>query len=222
MKKSKCKWVIGIDEVGRGPIAGPVTVCALIIPVSGIHEFKGSTLKGSQGRTLGLGNFDSKQHSPKQREQIFAKIKKLKNSGKLDYAISSVSNKVIDKKGIVFAINLAISRALKSLDTQFGYPVTESKKNVQVLLDGGLHAPSKYKNQKTIIHGDALEPVIGLASIVAKVHRDRYMTNLAARQLSWGFDKHKGYGTREHYKAIKKHGPSSIHRVSFNLTSKSN
>ena len=85
----------------------------------------------------------------------------------------------------------------------------------EVLLDGGLRASKRFVNQKTIIRGDATVPIIGLASILAKVHRDRYMTRSGIRYLGWGFEKHKGYGTAAHYKSLKKHGLSPIHRVTF-------
>ena len=177
------KWVIGIDEVGRGPLAGPVTVCALL-------------MRASEHRKL-RGNFDSKKFSPKKRVKI---AKLLEN-----YKIASVSNKIIDKKGIVFALNLAIKRVLRD-------PIP---KLAQILLDGGLRAPKHFKNQKTIIKGDASEPIIGLASVLAKVHRDRKMVNLSIRYPSWGFEKQKGYGTRGHYALIRKHGLAPIHRRSF-------
>ena len=189
---SEMKWVVGIDEVGRGPLAGPVTVCALVIP---------------EGLTFGEGPFDSKKLSPRKREQIFKRIKELKKQGKLNYKLASVSHTVIDRKGIGYAVRKAISRALERLR------IPDPK--CHILLDGGLRAPKEYKNQRTIIKGDSLVPIIGLASIVAKVCRDQKMRNLGAKLPSWGFEKHKGYGTRAHYMAIKKHGLSPVHRRSF-------
>ena len=117
-------WVIGIDEVGRGPIAGPVTVCALAIRDRNLIE----TCRNFASRNLSL---DSKKLSPGQREKIVARLKELKKIGKLDYKISSVAHTIIDKKGIVWAVNLAISRSLTRLTVQLGYQVTKS----EVLLD---------------------------------------------------------------------------------------
>jgi ribonuclease HII len=82
-------------------------------------------------------------------------------------------------------------------------------------LDGGLYAPEEFYHQETLIKGDEREPVIALASIVAKVHRDRLMERMADQYPGYGFDMHKGYGTNEHYKALRKLGPSPLHRLSF-------
>lgn len=203
----KEKWIIGIDEVGRGPLAGPVTVCALAMRADGSQASRGpGSLTSGSGRVR-----DSKQLSAKQREAKLRELKKLRAQGKIDWRVASVSHKIIDRKGIVFATSLALTRALTRLHTSLG---ARSSK-LQILLDGGLRAPKEFKNQRTIIRGDATVPVIGLASIVAKVHRDRLMIHLGVRHPSWGFAQHKGYGTRAHYRALTKFGPSTIHRLSF-------
>lgn len=134
-------------------------------------------------------------------------MKRLRANGKVEYSVSMVSNEIIDKRGISHAINLAIKRGLKK--------VVANPKNSQILLDGRLFAPVEFKNQKTIIRGDEKETSIALASIVAKVTRDRYMVRLSKKFPKYGFGKHKGYGTRDHYKAIKKHGLTKFHRKSF-------
>ncbi len=188
------KFIIGIDEVGRGPIAGPVAVCALCLnPNFSTKDFK---------------NFrDSKKLSHIQRLKWLEKIKAEKEKGTLAYKVSLESNKVIDKKGLTFAIKKALANSLESLNIK--------PKDCLVLLDGGLKAPEKYKNQKTIIKGDEKELAIALASIVAKVHRDTLMTNLARKYPGYSLEKHKGYGTKAHYQALKKLGLSSLHRQSF-------
>ncbi len=184
------KATIGIDEVGRGPLAGPVAVCAFYckqsLPVRGIR--------------------DSKKLTRAQREMWYAKIKIWQKEGKCDFSVVMVSAKTIDTIGIAPAIRRALSKALLSvaIDT-----------NVTVLLDGGLKAPSEFKKQKTIIKGDESEPAISLASIAAKVTRDRHMTRLAKKFPEYGFDRHVGYGTAAHYSAIKKHGMCDLHRRSF-------
>lgn len=198
--------------MGRGPLAGPVTVCALAVKVD---ESQGLALKGSKGEALGFGSKlgvrDSKLLSAEQREAKLREFKKLRAGGVLDWRIVSVSHKIIDKQGIVYAVCLAISRALARLRTSLRCPTPK----LRVLLDGGLRAPKEYKNQKTIIRGDSRVPTIAAASIIAKVYRDHKMMRLAIRYPNWGFEKHKGYGTRAHYAALAKHGLSPIHRLSF-------
>ena len=185
-------YIIGIDEVGRGPIAGPVTVCAVMIP-----------------RKFAFGKNrpnDSKKLSAKKREEWFLYAKE---QPQIFYATSSVSPVVIDKIGISRATILAVERSIKKLSSAWVLDV-----QVEILLDGLLHAPAEYK-QKTIIKGDEIEPIISLASIIAKVTRDKYMTKLAKIYPKYGFENHKGYGTKKHYECIKKHGISDMHRRSF-------
>lgn len=186
------KWLIGVDEAGRGPLAGPVAVGVAAVPI----DFDWTLLPG-------VG--DSKQVPEKNRELIFRRAKDLK----INFVVCQTSASVIDKKGIVKAVSLAMEKALNKLGIN---PV-----DCVVRLDGSLRAPSIYTNQITIIGGDALEPVIGLASIMAKVTRDRYMSRLAKKsELSiYDFATHKGYGTLGHRNLIKKYGLSAIHRHSF-------
>lgn len=220
------KILIGIDEAGRGPLAGPVSVGVFAVRSKSIlKKFKGVK--------------DSKQLTEAQREEWFTKIKmaskttwsKETSDGAPHafYAVSFSSAKIIDEKGIVYAIKSAMDRALKKIERQLSNSITDSEdcgnkektisnfdfSSVKVLLDGSLKAPERYINQKTIIDGDAKEPIIALASICAKVLRDRRMKKLSFIFSEYGFDIHKGYGTKAHYMAIKKHGLSSEHRKSF-------
>lgn len=188
------KWLVGVDEAGRGPLAGPVAVGVAVVPI----DFDWAVLQG-------VG--DSKALKPKDREAIFLLAGKLREAGVLNFKTSASSHTVIDREGIVFAVNQAMSRALASLKIE---PM-----ECLVLLDGALRAPSSFKRQRTIIKGDATEKVIGLASIVAKVTRDRYMVRLATKYPAYDFDIHKGYGTKKHRDLILKHGLSDIHRQSF-------
>lgn len=196
-KREKHKYLIGIDEVGRGPLAGPVAV--------GVVKLKVESLKVNITWTQGFR--DSKKLSPKRREEWFVKIKQARSEGWLEYAVAFVAPSVIDRKGIVYAINTALARALKNIEHEI--------KCTRVLLDGGLRAPAHYTNQETIIRGDEKELAIALASIVAKVTRDKKMVAVAKKHPYHGFEKHKGYGTRAHYKAIKKYGITPHHRKSF-------
>ncbi len=200
MKKlilKKYKYIIGVDEVGRGPLAGPVAV--------GVVKLKVEILKATT--KWGKGFRDSKKLSAKAREAWLVKINEARCDGWLDYAVAFVSASVIDKKGLSYSIRTAIWKALGAIE--------HDTKETKVLLDGALRAPSRYLYQETIIKGDEKELAIALASIVAKVARDKRMVALAKKFPEYGFEKHKGYGTRAHYKALKKHGITKHHRKSF-------
>ncbi|TAK56881.1 ribonuclease HII [Patescibacteria group bacterium] len=199
----KFRYVVGIDEVGRGPIAGPVVVGALCVDM----EHAKAQLSRAEFRQLFSGIKDSKKLSPEQREKWFVHICSAREAGVLDFAVTFVSAKDIDTKGLAPSIRKALQKSLQK--------VAPNPENTQVLLDGSLYAPVKYKNQKTIIKGDLKEPIIGLASIVAKVSRDRLMVSYAKNYAQYDFEVHKGYGTRKHYEKIKKHGLSPLHRKSF-------
>ena len=193
------KWIIGIDEVGRGPLAGPITVAAVAAPF-----MKHKAWNMEQEPLFGIR--DSKKLTALQRSVWSKKI-----WSQFYCVIVSVNSHSIDKIGIVAAARLAVSKCLKKLLREC-FMFHDS---CCVMLDGGLYAPSKYKNQQTIIKGDEKVPLIAAASIVAKVHRDRYMTRLHKKYPVYGFDKHKGYGTRVHQGAIMRHGLSQVHRKTF-------
>lgn len=216
MKRSKKeRFIIGIDEAGRGPLAGPVTVGAF-----GAYEKMGNwLLKNIFNNKLR----DSKKLSSKKREEIYKKLCMLKNEGRIFFAVSHISNKIIDKKGISYATKLGIIGCLKKLEhetaTNKGAPCWLRKCGV-IRLDGSLKAPEEYKNQKTIIKGDEKDVFIACASIVAKVSRDRLMTRLGSTLPLYAFQIHKGYGTSLHRFILQKNGLSPLHRRSFckNLT----
>ncbi len=198
----KHKYTIGIDEVGRGPLAGPVAVCSLCLR----NNFKSKNFK-LLIRSKTKKFRDSKQLSHEQRLEWLEKINEEKEKGNIIYKVCFESNKVIDKNGLTFAIKKALSNSLKSLKV--------NPKISKVLLDGGLKAPVEYKNQRTIIKGDEKELAIALSSIVAKITRDRLMIKLSKKYIGYGFEKNKGYGTRDHYKALKNKGISTVHRKRF-------
>lgn len=153
---------------------------------------------------------DSKKLSEKQREVWLKKILVLKKEGKCDFALTYVSAQAIDKIGISKAIKKALENSLQKL-----VDVHALHGRTRILLDGGLKAPFSFTNQKTIIKGDEKEQAIALASIVAKVSRDRLMVRMAKKHSSYGFEFHKGYGTSLHYKKLKIHGMSPIHRRTY-------
>lgn len=186
--------MVGIDEVGRGPLAGPVTLCACAAPV----DFDLAHFDGIR---------DSKKLSAQKREEWFSKISMLRSSGELDFAHASVTAAEIDTVGISKAIEKAIHLCLEALKLD---PET-----TEIFLDGSLRAPRRFEIQQTIIKGDEKIPLISAASIVAKMTRDRYMEEQAQVYPGYGLEHHKGYGTAEHYKAIKKFGISPIHRRTF-------
>ncbi len=184
-------YLVGIDEAGRGPLAGPVAVGVFVA----LPGFRMRALKGIR---------DSKTLSEAEREAWYAVLTTLPRAR---YAVAMTSAAVIDRIGIVPAVERALSRALASVDV--------SPTSACVLLDGGLHAPALYTMQRTIIHGDATEPLISAAAILAKVTRDRYMVRLARQYPAYGFAVHKGYGTLRHREAVRTHGLSPLHRASF-------
>lgn len=192
MKPRIRKYIIGVDEAGRGPLAGPVMVGAVMIP----RAFRFPKRKLA----------DSKQLSAKRREEWFAYIS---DHPEVLYATASVSSSVVDRIGIRKATLLGVRRTLEKLSSTWKPDV-----QVEVLLDGLLYAPEEYR-QQTIIRGDETIPVISLASIVAKVTRDRMMVSFAKQYPQYGFEKHKGYGTKEHYERIGAYGICGLHRKSF-------
>jgi ribonuclease HII len=204
--KDIMKYKIGIDEVGRGPLAGPVAVCAFLIIDDSFCS--GETYEEYKKEYKLPKLKDSKKLSKKQREVWFGFLKKQKEEGKCDYSVSFVSPENIDKFGIAKCIQKALNESLNKI-------ASTSPASFQIYLDGGLHAGAQYVNQETIIRGDELHPVISMASIMAKVSRDRIMTKYAKEYPEYGFENHSGYGTKAHYAAIKTAGLTPIHRKSY-------
>ena len=176
---------IGIDEVGRGCLAGPVVAAAVVLP----RNFEKFTLK------------DSKKLSYKQRQEAFKKIRK--NS---IYALGIVSEVQIDKINILNATFHAMNKALKQI---------ENFKKFKVFVDGPYSFDKSNKNIVPIVGGDAKFPSIMAASIVAKCFRDNYMMKISKNYPSYKWEKNFGYGTKEHLKNITKHGVCKHHRKSF-------
>ncbi len=190
------KYIIGIDEVGRGPIAGPVAVCAFKC-----HSTFFDLI------SIDTPLRDSKKLTKKQRKKWFEYLSDEKKKGNCDFAVSMVSAEWIDKVGIVRAISKALNTSLLK--------IAKTPHEVHVYLDGGLKAPKEFTHQETIIKGDELYPVISCASIVAKVSRDHLMTLHAKKYPEYGFGNNMGYGTKAHYEVITKNGLTKIHRRTF-------
>ncbi len=191
----KMTYLVGVDEAGRGPLAGPVAVGVVVMPFTLKKALTKHAVK------------DSKKLSAKERDKWYRFLHRERRLGKINFSTALVSHKIIDERGIVFAVRVGIKKCLSRLNLK--------PDSCQILLDGSLKAPVKFKNQKTIIRGDETEPIIALASIAAKVRRDRYMIRLAKEYPHYNFEVHKGYGTALHYRQIKKHGLCTIHRLSF-------
>jgi ribonuclease HII len=191
MNKKKC--LIGIDEAGRGPLAGPVAVGMVKVP----YDFDWTQIPG-------VG--DSKKVSGKNRETIFVRAHQLQQEGKLDFVVLLGEVAQIDTKGISVVIKALIEKGLKQLK--------QTPEECFVKLDGSLKAPKEFM-QETIIKGDQKELVIGLASILAKETRDTYMCELAELHPGYNFELHKGYGTKAHRRLIFKNGLSEAHRRSY-------
>lgn len=179
------RFVSGVDEAGRGPLAGPVVAAAVIL---------------SEEIIIDEVN-DSKKLTPKKREILFDKIK----TQSLSYGIGIVDNEIIDKINILQATFLAMKQALSKL---------KIKPDI-VLVDGNHKIPGLEIKQEAIISGDAKSQSIACASILAKVTRDNLMLDYAKQYPQYSFEKHKGYGTKAHIEAIRKFGACPIHRKTF-------
>ncbi len=195
--------IVGVDEVGRGPLAGPVSVCATSCDLRLYSTLKKSKLLPASGK-------DSKKLNPGEREKYSLILKSLEKVGKISYSITHISNKIIDKRGLSFSIKKAIEMSIKNLNL--------NPNKTMILLDGGLKAPKEFRKQMTIIKGDEKEKIISWASILAKVSRDSFMKNVSKKFPEYGFHLHKGYGTKRHLEMIKKFGLTEIHRLSFRLS----
>jgi ribonuclease HII len=181
--RDNVKVIVGVDEAGRGPLAGDVYAAAVLLSEKTIE-----------------GINDSKKISEKKREKLYEEI--LVKSITLSVGAASIAE--IEQINILNASMLAMKRAVESL-----------KCNYEIVYIDGNKAPDLILTSKTVVKGDALSASIAAASIIAKVSRDRYMAEMDKLYPEYGFAKHKGYGTREHYDNIRKYGICPIHRKSF-------
>ena len=174
----------GVDEAGRGPLAGPVCAAAVILP-------RGLEIPGLD---------DSKKLAAKKREELFDRI----CAEALSYGIAFASVEEIEQLNILEATFLAMNRAIAQLSPQPELALIDGNR------DKGIAVASR-----CIVKGDARCADIAAASILAKVSRDRLMLELAGQYPQYHFERHKGYGTKQHYEALRTHGPSPVHRMSF-------
>ena len=177
--------IAGVDEAGRGPLAGPVVAGAAILP----EDFRCAHLD------------DSKKLTERRREQLF---ERLTEDPRVTWSVAFVEADEIDRLNILRATHRAMALAVEKLKRQVDY----------CLIDG-LRVEGFPFNHLGVIKGDGLSLSIAAASILAKVSRDRHMLELAEEFPQYGFERHKGYGTKVHLEALRKHGPCRIHRRSF-------
>lgn len=182
--------IAGVDEAGRGPLAGPVVAACVVID----KNFK---IDCEELKKIA----DSKKLNPKNREKLFKTIKEKA----LEIQIGVVNNLEIDKINILQASFLAMKKAINALKNKPNY----------LLVDGHFKIPNININQSAIIKGDSSIFSVAAASIIAKVSRDWLMCEYDKKYPIYNFSKHKGYGTKEHLKKIKEFGPCPIHRLSF-------
>lgn len=180
------RLVAGVDEVGRGPLAGPVVAAAVILPLD------------EEKRILGIN--DSKKLSKKKREYLAERIKE----AAVAYAVEEVGEEAIDEINILQATRLAMKRAIEKLSPRPDFVLTDGNMTLDIVIP-----------QKSIVKGDALVASIGAASIVAKVYRDRLMEQYAEVYPYYGFERNAGYGTKAHIEAIREMGICTIHRKTF-------
>lgn len=185
-KNKGFKFICGVDEAGRGPLAGPVVVGAVIMPLDEDKIIEGID--------------DSKKLTEKKREELYDKIIRTC----LAFKVSIVSEKVIDEINILNATKKGMEEAVKGLNIKPDYVLVDAVKNLNFDCD---YLP--------IIKGDYLSYSIGCASILAKVTRDRIMKDYSKIYPNYHFDKHKGYGTKEHIELLKKFGKCDLHRTTF-------
>ena len=176
--------ICGVDEAGRGPLAGPVCAAAVILPLN--VEISGLN--------------DSKKLSDKKRRELFPII----CEKAIAYSIAFADHREIDEVNILQATFLAMERAIAQLEPEADFALIDGNR----AKDFGVPAD-------TVVGGDGRSASIAAASILAKVTRDNYMLEMAEQYPQYGFDIHKGYGTKAHYAALKEHGPCPIHRMSF-------
>lgn len=184
--KTGIQWVAGVDEAGRGPLAGPVVAACVVLPRRQSARLKGLT--------------DSKQLKEAQREHFYAELQEVA----VAIGVGSASPEEIDEVNILQATFLAMRRAIAQVT------VAEC-----LLVDGNRAIPAMALPQQTIVKGDGLSLSIAAASVIAKVTRDRELVALDAAFPHYGFARHKGYGTKVHYEALAAHGPTPHHRRSF-------
>ena len=193
------KYLVGLDEAGRGAMAGPVAVGMFVWPLEA-----GELLTAVPNYPVGR---DSKKLKPKMREKWFAVLTDVAKTASAICQVSFVSETYIDRAGIVPAVSRGLEECLAKLP---GAPA-----EYLIKLDGGLKASAEFIYQETIIRGDETEPIISFASILAKVSRDKKMVKMSAEFAGYGLEKHKGYGTKEHFARVAELGLSTCHRRTY-------
>jgi len=184
--------VIGLDEVGRGPLAGPVVSCGCLFnSYKELPEY--------------INVKDSKEHTPKQRKKIFSFLKQLRKKKIIEFNLAFATVQEIDQLNILEATKLSMKRVIDKFRI----------KKMSIIIDGNFSLNYKNFNEKSLIGGDKLSLSIAAASIIAKVHRDRLMSLYHTKFDLYGWKKNSGYGTKQHINAIYENGITIHHRKSF-------
>lgn len=185
LRDKDCKYIVGIDEAGRGPLAGPVVAAAVVLPSDCIiYEIN-----------------DSKKLSEAKRNQLYQKIISIA----ISYGVGIVDHHTIDRINIMNATFVAMRKAIQALSIDADF----------LLVDGNMRIPHVNTRQVAIPGGDSKSISVAAASIVAKVTRDRIVYNFSEMYPQYGFDRNKGYGTKDHIESIKKYGHCPLHRKTF-------
>ena len=189
-QETGCITIAGLDEAGRGALAGPVTAAAVVLPLDDLESLAHLAAVD-----------DSKRLSPLARERLYELIVQRA----LEYGIGTVPAQVVDQHGVISATKQAMIAAIQQLGLRPEF----------LLIDGRIRLPHTNLPQQAIVRGDSISTSIAAASILAKVTRDRIMGDLDAIYPQYGFAQHKGYGTLGHRTALEQHGPCPEHRLSF-------
>lgn len=189
--RAKAARLVGVDEAGRGPLAGPVVVAAVVLP-----EVPSAELAEAR---------DSKLMTPKSRERLFGVVR----SQALAVSLAWAHPRLIDRDNILKATLLAMGRAARRAAAKSG------DSPLLVLIDGPKRALGLELPQEPVVDGDAKSLSVSAASVIAKVVRDRWMERLERRRPGYGFSRHKGYGTKEHLAALDRLGPCDAHRRTY-------
>jgi len=209
-------WLAGVDEAGRGCLAGPVMAGACLLG----HDF----FTSSEALDLSAAINDSKQLSESTRDELYKVIEDLRDQSLLDFEVAAGSVEAIERLNILGATRLAMQHALEKLAARAqgwalpkfsaNEPLLQSIETLRILVDGRPLKPFPYAHTG-LVKGDGKSLAIAIASIAAKVTRDRIMIQLSKEYPQYGFERHKGYGTALHREAIRKHGRLDIHRALF-------
>jgi ribonuclease HII len=207
--KKGSSFVVGVDEAGRGPLVGPVVASAVMIGKKDTERLQENSILDEFGEDIFDLIRDSKKLTPKRRERVYNFI-----MTNFYVGVGICDHNTVDRVNILEASFLAMKKAISDLKMKNREAVSWGDEKI-FLIDGNKTIPNLSDNQEAVVGGDNLVKVISAASIVAKVARDKMLLEMHEKYPQYGFDKHKGYGTKAHMEALEKFGPCEFHRKSF-------